>query len=87
MYHTVYHKNILPNLLCLYYLDSNERPELRNSARLWRIPNLNENLLDDAMIESNLSKSPVDNNNSSTANNSLDYVTTLPLDKYHSIKR
>ncbi|VDP60046.1 unnamed protein product [Schistosoma mattheei] len=66
---------------------SNERPELRNSARLWRIPNLNENLLDDAMIESNLSKSPVDNNNSSTANNSLDYVTTLPLDKYHSIKR
>uniref|UniRef100_A0A094ZGB1 Protein TSSC1 n=1 Tax=Schistosoma haematobium TaxID=6185 RepID=A0A094ZGB1_SCHHA len=65
---------------------SNERPELRNSARLWRIPNLNENLLDDAMIESNLSKSPVDNNNSSTANNSLDYVTTLPLDKYHSIK-
>ncbi|CAH8441264.1 unnamed protein product [Schistosoma curassoni] len=66
---------------------SNERPELRNSARLWRIPNLNETLLDDAMIESNLSKSPVDNNNSSTANNSLDYVTTLPLDKYHSIKR
>ncbi|CAH8435189.1 unnamed protein product [Schistosoma turkestanicum] len=66
---------------------SSERPELRHSARLWRIPDLNENLLDDAKIDSNLSKSPVDYNNSSTLNNSLDYVTTLPLDKYYSIKR
>ncbi|TNN13467.1 EARP-interacting protein [Schistosoma japonicum] len=73
--------------ISLFTSYSNEQPELRTGARLWRISNLNENLLDDEINESDLSKSPLDHNNSSTMNNSLDYVTTLPLDKYYGIKR
>ncbi|KAH8855464.1 EARP-interacting protein like [Schistosoma japonicum] len=73
--------------ISLFTSYSNEQPELRTGARLWRISNLNENLLDDEINESVLSKSPLDHNNSSTMNNSLDYVTTLPLDKYYGIKR
>ncbi|CAH8435817.1 unnamed protein product [Heterobilharzia americana] len=65
---------------------SSERPELRTGARIWRIPSSSESSLEDEGSESNFSKSPLDQN-SSTLGNSLEYVATLPLDKYCSIKK
>ncbi|CAH8507025.1 unnamed protein product [Dicrocoelium dendriticum] len=62
-----------------YSTYSTERPELRTGARIWRLPGLTDdgNPSDhETFVE--LTESP---------SNGLEYVTTLPLDKYSGIRK
>nr|CAH8823410.1 unnamed protein product [Trichobilharzia regenti] len=73
--------------ISLFASYSSERPELRTGARMWRVPSSNESLLDDEENELNSPKSLLDHNSSTLNSCTLEYVTTLPLDKFCGIKR
>ncbi|TPP57307.1 hypothetical protein FGIG_10758, partial [Fasciola gigantica] len=67
---------------------SADRPDLRTGARVWRLPSLlNGAIGGEAERELGLSSTGSDDHDIAQSSNTLDYVTTLPLDGFAHIRK